>query len=165
MVSGFTGEDAQRLVEDTAVLTLVRTRIECIVELVVFRKVYLDGGVEIYLKKVFPFLQDSLHVALPGAVHIVGVEYALMVEVDVGVCVEAFEDYLLVFGRDFIGSCGEGGLIHPVFLVDPLHRALVEAEERVFDDFIVHQVGVYCSRHGRRIPDVGPSLSEAPSVV
>ena len=55
--------------------------------------------------------------------------------------------------------------VDPVFLVDPLYAALVEAEIGVFDDPVGHQVGVHRAGDRGRIPVVEPRLTELPVVV
>ncbi len=55
--------------------------------------------------------------------------------------------------------------VDPVFLVDPLYAAFVEAEIGVFDDPVGHQVGVHRAGDRGRIPVVEPRLTELPVVV
>ena len=55
--------------------------------------------------------------------------------------------------------------VDPVFLVNPLYAALVEAEIGVFDDPVGHQVGVHRAGDRGRIPVVEPRLTELPVVV
>ena len=88
-----------------------------------------------------------------------------LVEIDVGVGVESVENQFTIVGGQFSLGGHERCLIHPVLFVHPLHCALVEAEKRVLDDLVGHEVGVHCAWHGGRIPDFGTSLPELPSVV
>jgi len=130
-----------------------------------FGNIYFDGRVEVDFQCVLTGFQVRLDVCLPFAEHIVGLQYLRFIQIYVGICVQAFEDEFYVLPSHHFGGEPEGGLVNPVFLVNPLHAALVEAEEGVFDDFVVQQVGVYYSGHGGGIPVAEACLLELPSFV
>lgn len=121
VVAGLAGEHAEGLMEDSAVLALVGTGVESVVVFVEFGKVDLDWRVEVDFEQIVAFPENTLYVDAPCAVHIVGAEYAVVVEIDVGIGVETEEEELLIGLCDLVGGGAEIGLVHPVFLVDPLH--------------------------------------------
>ena len=151
--------------EDSAVLALVGTGVESVVVFVEFGKVDLDRRVEVDFEQIVAILENTLYVDAPCAVHIVGAEYAVVVEIYVGIGVETVENELLIGLSYFIGGGAEIGLVHPVLLVDPLHGALVEPIERILDEIVGHQVGMNCSGHCGRIPVLAASLAKTPAVV
>ena len=165
VIACLAGEDAHEFVEYASVLRLVRPGVESVVVLVAFGEVDLDGRMEIDFQFVFARFELVLYVDAPCAVHIVGVEQRRAVEIDVGIGVESVENQFAIVGSQFSLGGNKRCLIHPVFFVHPLHSALVEAEKRVLDDLVGHEVGVNGAGHGGRIPDFGTSLPELPSVV
>ena len=106
-----------------------------------------------------------MHIAAPRAVHVVGLDEALVVQVDVGVSVQPLEYDGLVDGSEFLGRRREVRLVHPIFLVHPLDRAFVEAEEGVVDDALAHEVEMRVAGYLGRMPYLGVALTEAPAVV
>ena len=84
------------------------------------RQVALDGRVEIDLQQVVALVQDAAYIAAPRAMHVVGLDEALVVQVDVGVGVQPLEDDGLVYGGKFLGRRCEMRLVHPVLLIHPL---------------------------------------------
>ena len=124
-----------------------------------------DGAFEVHLEQVFALLEYAFHVATPLAVHVVGLADALMIEVNIGIGVEPLEHNHLVGCRQFAHGGRESRLIHPVFLVDPLHRALVEPEKRVVYNALTHEVEMGVAGDTGRMPYLRTALSEAPAVV
>ena len=152
VVTSFAGEYADFLIEYSAVLGLVVAGFILVRQGVPLGNIHFDGGVEIDFQYVLTGFQVGLDAGFPFAEHVVGFQYLLLVQVYVGIRIQSFEDEVDVLPSHHFGGELEGGLVYPVFFVNPLHAALVEAEERVFDDFVVHQVGVHHSGHGGGIP-------------
>lgn len=120
---------------------------------------------EIDFQRVFAGTEQPFDLRAPAAEHVVGREYLFVVEVDVGIGVESFEDQFDPFPGEQVGAGFEMRFVDPVFLVDPLYAAFVEAEIGVFDDSVGHQVGVHRAGDRGRIPVVEPCLAELPVVV
>ena len=83
---------------------------------------------EIDFQGVFARTEQPFDLRAPAAEHVVGGEHLLVVEVDVGIGVEPFEDQFDPLAGEQAGVGLEMRFVDPVFLVDPLYAALVEAE-------------------------------------
>lgn len=165
MVTRFAGENAQTFVEEPAVGRLVVNGFVTVGQRVVFGQVDLDRRVEIDFQHVFAGTEQPFDLRAPAAEHVVGREHLFVVEVNVGIGVEPFEDQFDPFPGEQVGVGPEMRFVDPVFLVYPLYAALVEAEIGVFDDPVGHQVGVHRAGDRGRIPVVEPRLTELPVVV
>ena len=163
--TGSTGKWRNGLVENAAYLRVVGPGVVTVWQRVELRYVPPDGAFEVHLEQVFALLEYAFHVATPLAVHVVGLADALMVEVNIGIGVEPLEHNHLVGCRQFAHGGRKSRLIHPVFLVDPLHRALVEPEKRVVYNAFTHEVEMGVARDTGRMPYLRTALSEAPAVV
>ena len=87
--------------------------------------------------------QKGIYIDLPLTEHIIGCQYLFFVQVDIRIGIQSFEyESDSLFLHDF---CRErkSGFIDPVFFVDPLQPSFVEPEERIFNDFISQQIGMY----------------------
>ena len=165
VVTRLAGEDADAFVEESAVGRLIVDGLVTVGQRVVFGQVDLDRRMEIDFQRVFAGTEQPFDLRAPAAEHVVGREYLFVVEVDVGIGVESFEDQFDPFPGEQVGAGFEMRFVDPVFLVGPLYAAFVEAEIGVFDDPVGHQVGVHRAGDRGRIPVVEPCLAELPVVV
>ena len=93
------------------------------------------------------------------------VRICVFVQEDVGIGVQTEELQPDVFIAARQRSGVEGDFVDPVFLVDPLQGAFVEPVVGIFDQPVVHQVGVDYAGYRRRMPFVSVRLSELPAGV
>ena len=120
---------------------------------------------EVDLQCVLASAKVLLHINAPTAEHIVCRENLLVVEVDIGVGIQALQYKLDALFVEDVGIGGEGGDILPVLLIYPLNSALVKTEEWVFDNLVCHQVGMHNSWYGSVVPVCATRLLELPTVV
>ena len=109
-------------------------------ERIKLRDIATYWGIEINLQMILARLQDTLHIASPLTVHIVGTAQTLAIEVNVCIGIQALEDDFLIFCIQLCFCRSNISLIHPVFLIYPLHTTLIESIERIIDDVGTHQV-------------------------
>ena len=119
--AGSAGERRDGLIEESAHLRVVWSRIMTIGQGVELGHIDFHRTVEKHFQQIITLFHDALYVASPFAVHIVGRQYMLMVQIDIGIGVEPLEDERLIGGCKFIGCRLEVCFIHPVFFVNPLH--------------------------------------------
>ena len=165
MIACLSGKYADFLIESPAVFRLVITCFVLIGESIPFGNIYFDGRVEIDFQYILAGFQMGLDDDPPFAEHIVGFQYLLLVQIHISIRIQSLENELDVLPLHHLRGEVEGSLVHPVLLVNPLHAAFVEAEERIFNNFVVHQVGMYHTGHGGRIPVVESGLFKLPTLV
>ena len=130
-----------------------------------FRDIHFDGWVEVNFQLIIIRQQIGFYIDLPLTEHIIGCQYLFFVQVDICIGIQSFEyESDSLFLHDF---CRErkSGFIDPVFFVDPLQPSFVESEERIFNDFISQQIGMYHTRYGSRIPVGKSCLFEFPAFI
>jgi hypothetical protein len=118
-------------------------------------------------KSVRPGLQHRLCWDSPAAEHVVGVQNALIVKIDVGKRIQSVENQV-----DVIVSQGgrvhwERSLIFPIGQADPLKTKFIIAIERVGNELAAEQVGLYDPWNlcGMPLLNVGPiSIGNGPEL-
>ncbi len=103
-----------------------------------------------------------LDIGRPGAEHVVGLQDQDLIDIDVGIGVEAFEKELDMLAREGLGVDVEPRPVFPVLFVDPLLVVFVGAVKRILDLVIGQQVGMDRARHRRGQPSVAVGLAEGP---
>ena len=113
---------------------------------------------------VAPVFEQTGHIGLPAAKHVIGLEDAGAVELDIGVGVKAIEAEFNMAASFQLGGQVKTVLINPVFLVHPLRSPLVEPKERVVEQMAGHEIGLHRAGHGGGMPVGKPGLTELPAL-
>src|ERR1043165_1620281 len=146
-------------------LALIVRRGKLVVDLRHHRQDLVDGRAKNDAQTVVAGLQRWLRVDAPGAKHVVGTEDQLLVEIDLRVRVETFEDELDVSPCQRRRSDFERRLVLPILLVDPLLLLLVVAIKRIVDQLVCEQVRVDATGHGGAVPVRFSDLTKLPAGV
>ncbi len=99
-----------------------------------------------------PGLRSGLHVDAPLAKHVVSGQDELVVEIDLGVGVEPFEDEVDVLLREQGRRGLNSGAVFPVGVLDPLQLGFVVAVEGVGNQFVAQQVEMDAAGNDGGVP-------------
>jgi hypothetical protein len=97
-------------------------------------------------------LQFALQAGAPLAKHVVGGENERVVEIDLGVGVEALEDQVDVFLSQQLGCCLDGAAVFPVGGLDPLQLGFVVAVVGIRNEFVAQQIEVHAAGNHGGVP-------------
>ena len=100
----------------------------------------LDGRGNDDSQRVRARLEVGLHIHSPFAKHVVGGEDQLVIEIDLGVSVEACENEVNIFLREERGRGLHRRAVFPVGVFNPLQLGFVVAVVGVGDQLVVEQV-------------------------
>ena len=144
MITGFAGKYADFLVEYPTVFGLVVTGFVMVGQCIPFGDVHLDGRMEIDFQDIFSGFQLLLRSVFHSLEHVGRFQHFFFVQILGRISVESSSNTRST-------SCFFGSQLERRFSADrsfpylstAIHRVRVEAEEGIFDDLVVHQVGAH----------------------